>query len=272
MQRKKILITGAAGSIGSELYRQLASENSILSLDNNETALFDLHEEYNQKGCDVHFRLGDVRDVETVREVLNWGPDIVFHVAALKHVYPNELFPEEAVHTNVLGTINIVREARKRSIPRLVYISTDKVVNASCIMGATKKIGELVARNAGYSAVRFGNVMGSRGSVLPIWERQIARKEPITITDPKAERFFMSIQQAAGLVIEASKRAPGLFILDMGTRKTVETFANEFLVRKGIPNYPKKYIGLRAGETLTEDIMTPEETTRATFDGTFYTL
>lgn len=268
----KVLITGAAGSIGSELYRQLSENNEVLAVDIDETRLFDLHEEYHQKGRNVSFRMGDVRDRETVREIFEWGPDEVYHVAALKHVYPNELFPREAVQTNILGTLNVVEEAKKRGVKTLVYISTDKVVSSTCIMGITKKIGELIARNAGYSAVRFGNVMGSRGSVLPIWERQIARGEPITITDPNAERFFMSISEAAELVIEASKRAPGLHILDMGRRKTVDEFATEFLESKGVPNYPRINIGLRAGESLVEEIMTEEEKELATFDGKFYSL
>lgn len=266
MQDKSIVIFGAAGSIGSELYKQLASQNRVLAVDINESALFDLHEEHAQKGHKVSFRIGDIRNRQTVREVLNTIPlpDIVFHCAALKHVYPNELFPEEAVETNVLGTLNIVKECKATGVDSLVYISTDKVINGNSVMGITKKLGEVVVKNAGYTAVRFGNVLGSRGSLLPIWERQLSKGEPITVTDERAERFFMTIEEACSLVIEASKLGGGkVVVMEMGERKNILDLAKEILGKAGKPNYPIKMIGLRQGETLSEEVMTPEERARA---------
>lgn len=270
----KILIFGAAGSVGSELYRQLVDSNTILAVDINETALFDLHEEYAQKGKDVSFRIGDIRDRQVVREIFDsFTPATIFICSALKHVYPNELFPEEAVKTNVLGTINIVNEAKSRKVPKVVYISTDKVINSNSIMGVTKRLGELVTRNAGYTAVRFGNVLGSRGSVLPIWQRQIDKGEALTVTDSRAERYFMSIEEACRLVIKASEIGKGgeVIVMDMGKKKNVLELAKEILGKSG-KEENIKMIGLRPGETLSEDIMTNEEITRSEKLEEFYII
>lgn len=276
MKDKKIIIFGAAGSIGSELYRQLAPRNTVLAVDINETDLFDLHEENAQKGYAVSFRIGDVRDRQTVAEVFEQMPvpDLVFHCAALKHVYPNELFPVEAVKTNVLGTLNVIQEAKRLGVKKLVYISTDKVINSYSVMGVSKKLGELIARNAGYVAVRFGNVLGSRGSVLPIWEKQVARGEPITLTDVKAERYFMSIQEACELVIEAATVGePGqTLVMDMGEKKNMYEFAKQFLRERGLSEDKITLIGLRKGETLSEEIMTSEEQKSAIKKGKFYII
>lgn len=273
MENKSILITGASGSIGSELYRQLAQKNRILAVDQNESALFDLHEEYAQKGCDVLFRIGDIRDERVVKEIFQFMPEVVFHCAALKHVYPTELLPREAVQTNVLGTLNIVEEAKRTKVPTLIYISTDKVINGNSVMGVTKKLGELITRNAGYVAVRFGNVLGSRGSLLPIWERQLAKGEPLTVTDERAERFFMTIEEAVALVIKAGTLdVSGTLVMEMGERKNILALAKEILGKVGKPDYPIKMIGLRKGETLSEEIMTPTERETATKIDEFYLL
>lgn len=266
MQGKRILITGAAGSIGSELYRQLAPGNSVLALDNNETALFDLHEEYRLKGHDVHYRLGDVRDQNVVNDTFeNFLPELVFHAAANKHVTPNEAFPREAVQTNVIGTLNVVGAAKRVGVEKLVYVSTDKVINSNSVMGVTKRLGELVAKNAGYVAVRFGNVLGSRGSVVPIWQRQLDAGEPLTVTDARAERYFMSIEQACELVIKAAEiGTPGqVLVMDMGGKVNILQAAKDILGKVGKPDHPISIIGMRPGETLSEGLMTNEEQSRA---------
>lgn len=260
---KRVLITGGAGSIGSELYRQLArSGNTILAFDINETALFDLHEEYRLKGYDVHYRLGDIRDDLLVYSIIDsFKPDIVFHAAALKHVTPNEAFPRETVKTNIIGTLNVLSACIQNRVEKLVYISTDKVVNADCIMGISKRFGEVVVRNAGYVAVRFGNVMRSRGSVLEIWERQLANNEPLTITDDRMERYMMSIPQACELLINAAEVGlPGkVHIMDMGEPVKIVDLAHKFLYEHGKVGYPMTVIGIRPGEQLTERLMSDEE-------------
>lgn len=262
LEGKTILITGASGSIGSELYRQLAPKNTVIAFDQNESDLFGLHEEHEQKDLDVHFRIGDIRDPETVWEICNiYGKiDVIFHAAALKHVYPNELFPDEAVKTNVAGTLNIIREAKRAGIEKLVYISTDKAINAHSVMGTTKRLGELIARNAGYVAVRFGNVMRSRGSVLEIWERQIANNEPITVTDTEAERYMMTIPDACKLLIKAAEVGPqgSVLVMDMGRRVRIGDLALKVLADSG-KKLGYKLIGLRPGESLVEELMTSEE-------------
>lgn len=270
----KILITGSAGSIGSELYRQLVENNEIYALDINETGLFDLHEEYNQKGYKVHFRIGDVRDRHTVCSAISqFKPDIIYHAAALKHVYPNEVYPEEAINTNVLGTLNVVKEARKHGVEKLVYISTDKVINSNSVMGVTKRLGELMVKNAGYTAVRFGNVLGSRGSLIPIWERQLSRGEALTVTDERAERYFMTIEEACALVIKATDLGGSkIVVMEMGEKKNILELAREILGKAGKDERQIKMIGLRPGESLSEETMTEEERARAIKIDQFYIL
>lgn len=278
---KRILVTGGAGSIGSELVRQLAENNKVFILDTNETGAFDLTEELKQKGKWVHCRIGDVRQKETVHDVFSdFKPEVVFHAAAYKHVTPMEWYPEEAVSVNIQGTLNVVREAKKwESLEKFVYISTDKVVNAKSVMGASKLMGEIIVRNQDqrFVAVRFGNVMGSRGSVLPIWQAQMDRGEPLTVTDERAERFMMSIPQAVGLIIEAAQRGTNgeIYILDMGERINVLEFAKRIVSEshyKATKGDDIQIIGLRAGETLTEELMTEEEQKRATKDGHFWII
>lgn len=266
LEGKRILVTGSAGSIGSELYRQLVVGNTVMGMDINETALFDLHEEYRLKGFDVEYRLGDVRDPEVVKDVFSkFSPNVVFHCAALKHVTPNEAYPREAVKTNVMGTLNVISEAKRTGVEKLIYISTDKVINSYSIMGVTKKLGELITKNTGYTAVRFGNVLGSRGSVIPIWQKQLDAGEPLTITDERMSRFFMSIEEACELVIRACEISQGgeIMVMDMGNRKNLLELAKEILHKAGKPDHPIRTIGIRPGEALTEEIMTDEERGRA---------
>lgn len=267
---KKILVTGGAGSIGSELVRQLAPKHKVFILDINETDLFTLTEELQNEGRWVYGRVGDVRDMNTVWDVFSdFKPDIVIHAAALKHVKPNEVYPLECIQTNVIGTYNVLQQAKNFNVKNFVFISTDKVVNANSVMGQTKRLGETMVRNAGYMAVRFGNVMGSRGSLLPTWERQFAKKQPLTITDTRMKRYFMSIPQACSLVIEAMKlNLKGkTIVLDMGEQIFIKDLA-----KKLYPKHKIKVIGIRPGETLEEHLMTQEEEVLATKRGKFYIL
>ncbi len=230
----KILITGAAGSIGSELARQLAKDNEVYGLDINETELFNLYEEL-KFTTPIKTRVGDIRNKETIEDIFTNGvPNLIIHAAAYKHVSPMELDPIEAVNTNIIGTNNLVRMAKKRS-SKLVNISTDKVVNGESIMGLTKKITERIVQNAGYVSVRFGNVLGSRGSVIPIWQKQIDQNQALTVTDPSMKRYFMTIEEACKLVIEACEVGePGQkIVLDMGKQHNILELAKSILKKSG---------------------------------------
>ena len=278
LESKKILITGAAGSIGSELVRQLIEKNDIYILDSNETAFFNLYEELQLKGYKIHGAVGDVRQWGALQHILSWGnPSFIFHAAALKHVTPSAWSPEEYITTNINGTLNMIRFAEKHH-SRLVNISTDKVVNPNSIMAATKKVAEIAVRDAGQVSVRFGNVMGSRGSVLEIWQRQADSGEPLTVTDSNAERYMMTIPEAVRLVIKAAETGNNgdIMILDMGTRVNILRFAIEILKKAGkkppFEDKDVKFIGLRPGETTVETLMTDEEQKRAKKEGEFFII
>lgn len=273
LKNKRILITGGAGSIGSELVRQLCIHNKIFILDNNETGAFDLAEELKQDGYWVEARVGDVRDKETVRDLFeDFKPQYVFHCAAYKHVSPMETYPLEAINTNILGTYNVMHEAKRwECLEKFIFVSTDKVVNGHSIMGATKRVGEIMVRNQGkgFIAVRFGNVMGSRGSLIPLWQNQINRGKPITITDKRMKRYMMSIPEAVNLVIEASQLGKGgeCYILDMGEQVNILDLAHKLLGKTKI-----KMIGIRKGETLEEKLMSLEEEQVARKVGNFWVI
>src|SRR3990167_9052190 len=174
IENKKILVTGFAGSIGSELFRQLAPNNELYGVDIDETRMFDLLEELKLRGFNVRGRIGNIKAHSTVDDMIyEFKPDMIFHVAAYKHVAPNEEYPLEAINTNIIGTYNMLKYAKKYGVSKFISISTDKVVQASSIMGATKKVAELMVKNAGGVSVRFGNVLGSRGSVIPFWQGQL---------------------------------------------------------------------------------------------------
>lgn len=260
MVNKRILVTGGAGSIGSEVVRQLSEANKIFILDIDETRAFLLREELKGKGRWVHSRTGDVRNRDTLFDVFSdFKPEIVIHCAALKHVTPCEEYPEEAVETNIIGTLNVIREAsRWECFEKFVFISTDKVVNAKGIMGITKLAAESITRNRGkkFVAVRFGNVMNSRGSVLEIWKDQKEKGEPLTITHPEAERYLMTIPDAVKLIIKAAEEGKNgeLMVLDMGERIKVKD-----LKERLYGDYPVKEVGLRQGEVMVERLMTEEE-------------
>lgn len=275
VKNKRILVTGGAGSIGSEIVRQLAPHNKVFILDQNETATFDLREALKHEGYWVHSRTGDIRDRLVVADVFeDFKPQYVFHAGALKHVTPNEEYPLEAIQTNIIGTYNVMAEAKRwECLEKFVFISTDKVVNGHSIMGATKKVGEIMVRNQGkgFVAVRFGNVLGSRGSVIPIWQEQINQGKPLTVTDERMTRYMMTIPEAVNLVIEASQLGKGgeCFILDMGEQVNVLELAKQILGKKG---GEIKMIGMRPGETLDEKLMTEEEEKIATKEGNFYVI
>ena len=274
LKNKRILCAGGSGSLGSELVRQLCKRNKIFILDFNETATFDLTEELKQKGYSVNCRVGDVRDYKTVDDVFSdFKPEIIFIASAYKHVSPMEAYPIEAINTNIIGTWNILHCANRYSVKKLLFISTDKASTSNCIMGATKRVGEMLTRNAGYISVRFGNVMGSRGSLLPLWQAQIDRGEDITVTDERCERYMMSIPEAVSLVIEAAKEGkPGeIYILDMQNPVKIIDLAKR-LVEELKGKTKIKMIGLRPGEALKEKLMSEEEERSAVKKGKFYIL
>ncbi len=278
IEEKRILITGGAGSIGSELVRQLAAKkNKIFILDQNETGTFDLREELVQEGFWVHSRTGDIRDKDVVEDVFeDFKPQYVFHAAALKHVTPNEEYPIEAINTNCIGTYNVMQAAKRwECLEKFVFISTDKVIHGTSVMGATKRLAEIMVRNQGnrFVAVRFGNVLGSRGSVIPIWQKQIEEGKPLTVTDPRMRRYFMTIPEACELVIEAAEQGDGgeVMILDMGEQVNVLELAKQVLQKAGRKE-DIRIIGMRPGETLDEKLMTEEEERIATKVGRFYVI
>lgn len=273
IKNKRILVTGGAGSIGSELCRQLAVHNKVFILDTNETATFNLRTELVESGYWVHSRTGDVRNKEVLADVFeDFKPQIVFHAAALKHVTPGEEYPEEYVSTNIIGTLNTIKEAKRwECLEKFVFISTDKVVNASCIMGITKLCAEGLVRRAGkqFVAVRFGNVLGSRGSVLEIWERHAKASQPIPITDLRMERYMMSIPQACELVIRAAEEGEDgqVYILDMGEPVKILDLKNKLY-----PHHVHIEVGLRPGEELFERLMTSDEEMTATKKDNFFVI
>ena len=277
IKNKRILVTGGGGSIGSELVRQLAKYNKIFILDFNETATFDLTEELKLKGHWVNCRVGDIRNRETVHDVFSdFKPQYVFHCAAYKHVTPMENYPEEAVMTNIIGTLNVIKEAKKwECLEKFVFISTDKVINNKCTMGATKRVSEIIVQNQGkgFIAVRFGNVLGSRGSVIPLWQASIDRGEPLNVTDGRMERYFMTIPEACELVIEAGENGEGgeIVILDMGKPVNVLSIAKKILKESG-SDVGINMIGIRPGETLNERLMTEEEEKVAVKKGKFFII
>lgn len=269
MTNQHILITGGAGSIGSELTRQLYRDNTVFIFDNNETALFDLVEELGIQG-----RIGDIRDPQALASIIDtFGyPDIVFHSAALKHVTPSMQTPREYVQTNIVGTLNLLEIFAKNSL--FINISSDKATQTENVMGWTKRGTELFTRIYGGISVRFGNVLGSRGSVIPIWQKQIDEGRPITVTDPRMERYFMTIKDAVSLVIKAATSGkPGdIYILDMEqNRVNVLALAKDIINKTG-RDIPINIIGSRPGEALSEHLMTPHEKENAIKEKDFYIL
>lgn len=273
ISNKRCLIVGGAGSIGQELVRQLSLNNKIMIFDQDETRTFDLAEELQQKGLEVYYRIGDMRDRETVHDIFSdFKPQIVVNAGALKHVTPSQVYPREYVMTNIIGNLNLIEESKRwECLEKYVFISTDKVASENkCVMGATKECSETITVALGYIAVRFGNVLASRGSVLEIWERQFKSGEPLTITDPQMTRYMMEIPQACKLVIKAieSNKGGSVYILDMGKPKKIIDLKNEIYGKE----YPIKIIGRRNGELLEEKLMTDDEQKKVVQDGEFFVI
>ena len=270
LRDKTVLITGAGGSIGSEIARQTArwKPKKMLLLGHGEnsifTTLFRLNSEF--PDLDVEPLIVDVRDLKRVRWAFEkYRPQIVFHAAAHKHVHLMEVNISEAVTNNIIGTQNIVRTAKEFNVERFVMISTDKAVRPVNIMGASKRVAENIVLNesigtdAKYTVVRFGNVLGSRGSVVPIFQEQIRKGGPVTVTDPKMERYFMTIPEAVYLVLEAAGLSNNreTFVLDMGKQVRILDLAEDLIRLSGLEpgrDIEIQFTGVRPGEKLSEDL------------------
>ncbi len=277
---KTVMVTGGGGSIGSELCRQIAKHNpgKLLILDIYENNAYDLQMELNHLYPDLELRviIASVRDEERINWVFDhYKPHIVFHAAAHKHVPLMEYNPGESIKNNVFGTYNVAKAADKYGTKKVVLISTDKAVNPTNIMGATKRICEMIVQSmqeiskTEFVAVRFGNVLGSHGSVIPLFKKQIENREPITVTHKEITRFFMTIPEAAQLVLQAACYAEGgeIFVLDMGEPVKIYDLAVNLIRLSGLKPYEDidiKITGLRPGEKLYEELLMDEEGLKAT--------
>jgi FlaA1/EpsC-like NDP-sugar epimerase len=274
---KRVLVTGAAGSIGSELVRQVLAVGpaAVLAVDVNETGLYELENELGSMRGNVALRtvMADITDSRRVHDLfLRERPQVIFHAAAYKHVPLVEANPDQGFLSNVLGTLGVCQAAVAAHAERVVVISTDKAVNPTSFMGLTKRVAELIVAAIGqaapaetlFCAVRFGNVLGSRGSVVPTLLRQIDAGGPITITHRDAQRFFMTLSEAASLVLLSATYGTrgGVFVLDMGEEVRVEQLAERLLRLKGLRpgrDLAIRYIGLRPGEKLREELHAADE-------------
>jgi FlaA1/EpsC-like NDP-sugar epimerase len=278
-KNKIIVVTGAAGTVGKEIVRVLIKygPSEIRAFDNNESEIFLLGERYSNKGILTPY-LGDVRDANKLEQVFQ-GADIVFHLAAHKHVFLAEYNPFDTVQTNANGVQNVIQAALKNKVKRVLFTSSDKAVNPTSVMGTTKLLGERLVTAANISSFtsdtilassRFGNVLGSRGSVVPIFIEQIKKGGPVTITDERMTRFIMSIRQAAELVIKGALLAKGgeVFITKMPVIRIIDLA--QVMIEVLAPRYgydpakiELKFIGAKPGEKMYEELMSQEETTRS---------
>ena len=273
-QGKRVLITGVCGTIGKELLRQVIEKkvSEVVGIDNNESELFFLSEEYDA-ASNVHLYQGDIRDADKlVRK--SKGIDVVLHSAALKHVILCEKTPQDAVQTNIQGTQNVISAAIANGVERVIFTSSDKAVNPTNVMGTTKLMGERLMtaanahrRNGGpvFSSTRFGNVLGSRGSVLPLFRQQIAKGGPVTLTDPMMTRFIMTINEAVSLVLQSVFLARGgeVFVTKMPVVRIKDVA--EVMIRELAANPDDieiRVVGSKPGEKLYEELMNDEETRR----------
>ncbi len=276
LKKKKILITGAGGSIGSGLVDTLYRHEfrNLILLDYSEYLLFHIVHKYNYQ---FDYYLADIRDEERISEIFEYHkPDIVFHAAALKHVPLLENNVYEAVKTNIAGTLNLVKISNLYKIEKFIFISSDKAVKPTSIMGATKRIGEQICQfyqkqsSTQFSSVRFGNVLNSSGSVIPIFKEQIEKGGPVTITDKEMRRFFMSLDQACSLLIkilEIQTTGGEVFFLDMGEPIKIYDLAKYIILSYGkMPeiDIPIVFTGLRPGEKLTEEVYNDDELLKPT--------
>lgn len=276
LRGKKILITGAGGSIGSELVRQVAlfDPGLLLLMGRGENSVYEIDQELSLAHPDLQKLpiIGSVTNPIALEQVFrDYRPDIVFHAAAHKHVHLMEAFPEEAIRNNVTGTRRLIDAAVESGTDRLVMLSTDKAVRPQGVMGASKRLAELLmierARRGCPTklvAVRFGNVLGSRGSVVPLFREQIRQGGPVTVTHPDATRYFMTIREAAMLVLEAGLLGTGgeIFVLDMGEPIRIAELAEHLIRLSGMEpgrDIAIRYCGLRAGEKLHEEVWSDAE-------------
>jgi len=279
-KEKRALVTGACGTVGKELVRQLLEEydvGELVAIDNNESELFFLEQKF-LKQSQASFFLSDVRDSDKLSRKMQ-GIDIVFHAAAFKHVILCERSPFEAVQTNVIGVQNIINAAIKNKVGRVIFTSSDKAVNPTNVMGTSKLMGErlMTATNSNlrsggpiFTSTRFGNVLGSRGSVIPIFREQIRKGGPVTLTDPQMTRFIMSIKEAVQLVIDSAflacggevfvTKMPTIRILDLA-KVMIQELASEHGFRQ--EDIRIENIGVKPGEKMYEELMSLEETRRS---------
>ena len=285
-QDKTILVTGAAGSIGSEIVRQLLKfkPNKLILFDQAETPLFDLKNELfkTKHTTQFEFLLRSVSNYASVEQCFKAHTiDVVFHAAAYKHVYMTETTPAAAVLNNILGTKNLVDVAIKNKVAHFVMVSTDKAVNPSNVMGASKRIAEMYVANQAESSntqlitTRFGNVLGSNGSVVPIFKEQIAKGGPVTVTHPEITRFFMTITEACQLVLEAGATGTGgeIYVFDMGAPVKIKDLAISMIRLSGLvenQDIKIEYSGLRPGEKLYEELLTDNENLKPSHNELIY--
>jgi FlaA1/EpsC-like NDP-sugar epimerase len=270
----RVMVTGGGGSIGSEICRQLMSfgPSEVVVLGHGENSIFNIIQELREhprRNVTLHPVIADIRDEERMESVFQeYRPEVIFHAAAHKHVGLMETNLADAVSNNIRGTKNLVDLAVKHNVRRFIMISSDKAVNPTSVMGATKRVAELIvhdaasAHNRAFVTVRFGNVLGSRGSVVPIFERQIARGGPVTISHPDVRRFFMTIPEAVHLVLQAGTLGTGgeLFVLDMGEQIRILDLAKDLIRLKGMElgkDISIVYTGLKAGEKMYEELFYP---------------
>lgn len=272
---KTILVTGAGGSIGSEICRQVLRFNpsKLLLLGHGENSIYLIDMELKEKvpqGTEIIPVIADVQDRERIFEIVqNYKPDVIYHAAAHKHVPLMESNPAEAVKNNIYGTKNVAEAADTFGVGHFVLVSTDKAVNPPNVMGATKRFAEMIVQNLAktsktkFAAVRFGNVLGSRGSVVPLFKKQIAAGGPVTVTDPEMTRYFMTIPEASRLVIQAGTLAKGgeVFVLDMGEPVKIVDLAKNVIQLSGytVEEIGIKFSGIRPGEKMYEELLDPAE-------------
>ncbi len=273
VQMKKILITGAGGSIGSELAKTVLQFNpkTLIVFDIDETEIFHLVNNLEFSKKEIVPVIGDIKDETKMASIFeSFSPQIVVHSAAYKHVPILELYPEEGIKTNILGTKILAELSLKHNVEKFIFISTDKAINPASVMGATKRVAEEFLRTLNpmnktkFISVRFGNVLGSRGSVIPLFEEQIIRGGPVTVTHPEMKRYFMSTSEAVLLVLEASAFGQGgeVFVLDMGEPIKILDLAKEMIKLSGYEpdvDIPIVFTDIRPGEKLFEEILSAEE-------------
>lgn len=275
VRNKTVLVTGGGGSIGSELCRQIAKYNPkcLIIFDIYENNAYDIQQELKKTNPSLHLEvlIGSVRNTKRIERVMElYRPDLVYHAAAHKHVPLMEDSPNEAIKNNVLGTYKTARAADKYGVKKFVLISTDKAVNPTNIMGASKRMCEMIIQTFSrhsqteYVAVRFGNVLGSNGSVIPLFKKQMAAGGPVTVTHPEIIRYFMTIPEAVSLVLQAGAYAKGgeIFVLDMGEPVKIADLAKNLIRLSGYTlgvDMEIEYTGLRPGEKLYEELLTKEE-------------